>query len=81
MSLNARRLKPGGRLVTVSPYFDMGPGRPPVRLNMQGLAERSGLNLMNPFKGSGLKYSLPLTDSEERHRTIREISVMESPVQ
>jgi tRNA G10 N-methylase Trm11 len=69
-------LKPGGRLVTVSPYFDLGPGRPPVRLNMQGLAERSGLTLINPFEDTGLKHDLPLIDREERHRTIREISVM-----
>jgi tRNA G10 N-methylase Trm11 len=69
-------LKPGGCLVTVSPYFDPAPGRPPVRLNMQGLAERSGLALINPLEGTGLRHDLPLIDREERHRTIREISVM-----
>ena len=71
-------LKPGGRLVVVSPCFSVSPNKPPVRLNMRGLAERSGLTLINPFEGSGLDYTLPLTDHEERHRTIREISVMET---
>ncbi len=71
-------LKPGGRLVVVSPCFDMGPGRSPIRLNMEGLAGRSGLTLLNPFEGSGLRHGLPLLDREERHRTIREISVMEA---
>lgn len=69
-------IRPGGRLVVVSPRFDMGPGRPPVCLNMGALAMRSGLVLVNPFEGSGLRRGLPLVDSEERHRTIREISVM-----
>jgi tRNA G10 N-methylase Trm11 len=71
-------IKLGGRLVVVSPYFDVGPGRPPVRLNMEGLARRSGFTLANPLEGSGLKHGLPLLDREERHRTIREISVMEA---
>jgi tRNA G10 N-methylase Trm11 len=71
-------LKPGGSLVVVSPYFDVGPGKPPVRINMLGLAERSGLTLINPFEGSGLKHDLPLLDREERHKTIREISVIEA---
>lgn len=71
-------LRPGGRLVVVSPRFDVGPGRPPVSLNMGGLAGRSGLTLVNPFEGSGLMHGLPLVDREERHRTIREISIMEA---
>ncbi len=73
-------LKPGGRLVVVSPHFGPFPGKPPVRLNMQALAERCGLEMIDPFEGSGLSHGLPLTDSEERHRIIREISVMESPL-
>ena len=71
-------LKPGGRLVVVSPYFEVGTKNPPVRLNMEQLTQRHGLTLVDPFKGSGLGHSLPLTDSEERHRTIREITVLEA---
>jgi tRNA G10 N-methylase Trm11 len=71
-------LKPGGRLVLVSPYFNPDPDKPPVRLNMLALAKRSGLTLVNPFDGSGLKHDLPLTDSEVYHKTIREISIMEA---
>lgn len=76
---SSETLKKGGRLVVVSPYFDTGHGKPPVRLNTEQLARRHGLTMVNPFRGSGLNHELPLTDSEERHRTIREISVMESP--
>jgi hypothetical protein len=33
--------------------------------------------MVNPFDGSGLDHGLPLMDREERHRTIREISILE----
>ncbi len=72
-------LKHGGRLVIVSPCFEARKGSPLVRLNMRGLAERNGFELVNPFKGTGLEHGLPLTDSEQYHRTIREISIMQKP--
>ena len=70
-------LRPGGRLVTISPTFDVGIRKRMVRLNMEALAKGTGLELINPLGGSGIDYDLPFIDREERHRTIREITVME----
>ncbi len=71
-------LKPGSCLVVVSPYFRPDPRKPPVRLNMKALAERSGMKLVDPLEGSGIHHDLPFLDKEDYHRTIREISVIKN---
>ena len=70
-------LKSGGTIVVVSPRFELKSG-PPVRINMEALASRAGLEIVNPFKGSGLDHGLPLTDHEEYHKTIREITILKA---
>ncbi len=69
-----RVLRPGGRLVVVTPRFlgrkwDLG-------IDVAALAQRFGGRRLDPLPAL-VPHSLPLLDFTERHRTIREISVVE----
>lgn len=66
-----RTLKPGGRIVIVTPCFQTERGI--VRMGIEGLIKAE---VADPLEGTGIKHSFPYTDSEERHKTIREISVI-----
>lgn len=68
-------LKPGRRIVMVSPCFI-------VRgkfhgLRMKDMAGRAGGRVVNPLANPGFTHEMPLRDFEERHNTLREISVIE----
>lgn len=69
-----RVLRPGARMVVVTPRFlgrkwDMG-------IDVKALAERFGGRRVDPLPPQ-IPHSLPLLDFTERHRTVREITVVE----
>lgn len=72
-----RVLKPGKRIVIVSPCF-RGDGWE-ERLRVEAIASSLGARVVDPLADSWVQHGFPFTDSEERHRTIREISVVEKP--
>jgi tRNA G10 N-methylase Trm11 len=68
-------LKPGRRICMVSPSF-MVAGHL-YGLGMAEMAGRHGGKVINPLANSGFSHKLPLMDYEDRHNTLREISVIE----
>ena len=68
-------LKPGSKVCIISPKIKMKNSG--IGLDMERLAEQAGFRTVDILKDK-IKHGYPLTDSEERHRLIREINVLES---
>lgn len=68
-------LKPGKRIVIVAPCFKTEKGI--ARLDMDGICGRNNCVLVDVLKKYGIPHGFPFLDFEERHRTIREINVVE----
>ncbi len=67
-------LKPGGRVCIISPKIKMKNSG--VGLDMEKLATETGYKTIDSLKNT-IPHAFPLTDSEERHRLIGEINVLE----
>ncbi len=67
-------LKPEGRICIISPRIRLDNGST-IRLDIKKICKNSGFSEINPLEG--ISNTFPLTDSEERHRIIREINVLE----
>lgn len=74
----AKVLRPGGRIVMVTPCFMVGSCF--VRHDMEAMCSGAGLRLVDPLEKYKIPHDFPLLDYGERHSTIREINVMEKPV-
>jgi len=67
-------LKPKGRVCIISPRIRLDSGST-LSLDMKKICKNSGFREINPLVG--ISNTFPLTDSEDRHRIIREINVLE----
>lgn len=68
-------LKPGKRIVIVAPVFKTEEGI--VRLNMEEICGRNNSVIIDVLKKYGIPHKFPFLDFEDRHKTIREINVVE----
>src|SRR3989338_960352 len=68
-------LKPDGKIVMVTPCFETESGQ--IGIDMKILAEKTGLHIIYPLEKYKITHNFPFLDYEERHRTIRQINVME----
>lgn len=64
-------LNKGDRIVIITPCFFTEKGR--VGMDIERIAGKK----IDPLKKYGIKHSFPLLDYEKRHKTIREINVIE----
>jgi tRNA G10 N-methylase Trm11 len=71
----AKVLKPGGRIVITSPFFEVQ-GRT-LEVDMEGMAQKNNCTVIDPLEGMWIGYERPFSDYEERHNTLRKISVLE----
>jgi tRNA G10 N-methylase Trm11 len=70
-----RVLRPGGRLVMVTPCFPTGNGM--VGVDVGRIAEQHRAALLDPLKECAVPHAFPFVDHGERHRTLRQITVIE----
>jgi len=68
-------LKPGGRVVIISPRFVTKSGN--VSVDVEGIVESLGGRIIDSLEDVSIKHEIPLVDFEKRHRTIREINVIQ----
>ncbi len=68
-------LKPGKRIVIVAPVFKTEEGI--VRLDMDEICRKNNCVLIDVLKKYGIPHGFPFLDFEDRHKTIREINVVE----
>jgi len=70
-------LKPGGRIVIISPFFFIGGKK--LTLDMEAIAKQNGCEIINPLKKYRITHRFPLVDFEKRHKTLRQINIIEKP--
>jgi len=68
-------LKPGSRIVIISPRFATNNRN--ISVDIKGIVEGLGGMIVDPLEGISIKHETPLVDFEKRHKTIREINVIE----
>lgn len=67
-------VKPGKRIVIVSPCFKAGRF---VRLDVRKIAEKHGARVFDPLRDCGTPHEFPFIEYEQRHKTGREINIIE----
>jgi tRNA G10 N-methylase Trm11 len=72
-------LKPGSRICMVFPRFEFGEHF--AGMEVRKLAEKAGLKPVNILEKYNIPGSFPYVDREPRHKTIREIWVLEKPAE
>lgn len=73
-----RLLRPGGRMVIVAPCFKTERGI--LRLNMEEISRKFGATVLDPLEKYHVPHRFPFLDYEERHKTLREINIIEKSV-
>ncbi len=67
-------LKPNKRICIVTPRFRTG--KYTIGMNLRDIAKRYGFKFVDPLP-SEIQHEYPYQDSEERHKIIREINILE----
>ncbi|NCO97339.1 MAG: hypothetical protein COY38_01235 [Candidatus Aenigmarchaeota archaeon CG_4_10_14_0_8_um_filter_37_24] len=70
-------LKPNRRIVIVTPSFKTEKGI--LRLDIGKISSKFGAAAVDPLEKYGAPHQFPFLDFEERHKTLRQINIIEKP--
>ncbi len=72
-------LKPGKRIVIVSPCFRVGKEIKGIDIKkiVKGIERGKKARIVDPLSKYGIKHKFPFYDFEQRHKTLRQINVIE----
>ncbi|MDD5417104.1 MAG: hypothetical protein PHU12_03975 [Candidatus Aenigmarchaeota archaeon] len=68
-------LKTGKRIVIILPYFEIDEKR--IQMDVKDMARKNKLRIVDPLDKYNIPHYFPFLDYEERHKTIRQIMILE----